>query len=142
MKFRITKRKTLEMKNFSDKEWVIADEKHFGKSGRWKEENNYISVLENETTVGMLHYLLKAGVMEIVTIIVSHEHRERGIGKALMSKAEKIAREKGAHKLFLLTGKEWGEIEFYKKMGFVQTGELRKHYLGKDWAEFTKFIRS
>ena len=141
MRLSMSKIKTTAMKAFSEVERGIADTKHFGRPSRWKERHSYIRAVEKGKIVGILHYSFKAGVMEIETIIVSHKHRREGIGKALVLKAEDIAKKKGLHKLFPLTGKGWEESKFYKKMGFIETGGLRKHYLGRDWVEFTKFLR-
>ncbi len=128
------------MKSFSDKEWAIADTEHFGKPSRWQEENYYITAIEKNELVGVLHFNIKAGVVEIITIIVTHKHTNQGTGTKLMEKVEIIAKNKKAHKLFLITGKGWKSANFYKKMGFKQTGELKKHLLKKDWLEFSKFI--
>lgn len=128
------------MTSFSDKEWSLADTIHFGSPGGWDEESCYIRAVDEGKIVGMIHYILKAGVLEIATLIVSHKYRNRGIGRSLIEKVENIGKKKGIHKLFLLTGKGWKEVDFYKKMGFIQTGELKKHHLKRDWLELSKFI--
>lgn len=140
MKFVTSETKTKEMLDFSEKEWAIADTEHFGKSGRWEEKHIYISAVDGDKVVGMLHYLLSAGVMEIVTLIVSHDRRKQGVGASLIQEAERIAKEKGAHKLYLITGKGWDSNEFYQKLGFAQISELKNHFLKKDFIEFSKFI--
>ena len=58
----------------------------------------------------------------------------------LIEKAGEDAKKKGVHKLYLTTGDGWKSVEFYKKLGFIQTGELKKHYLKHDWLEFSKFL--
>lgn len=140
MKFVVSETKTKEMLEFGEREWAIADTEHFGKPGRWKEEHIYISAIDKDEIVGMLHYLLKAGVMEIVTLIVSYNHRKQGVGIGLMREAERIAKERGLHKLYLITGEGWDSNEFYRKSGFIQTGELRTHFMKENFIEFSKFI--
>ena len=140
MKLILTKKKTNPIKVFTESEWAIADTEHFGRPSRWVEEDAYLRAEENGKILGVLHYSFKAGVMEIETVIVSNERKREGIGTLLMQRAESEARRKGLHKLYLITGKGWSSIKFYKKLGFIQTGELKKHFLGKDWLEFTKFM--
>jgi N-acetylglutamate synthase-like GNAT family acetyltransferase len=140
MQIRRVKHKSTAMKDFSKKEWAIADTKHFGRPSRWHEKDFYIKVLDQGKIVGMLHYSIKAGVVEIITLIVSHEKRKKGIGVALIKKVEQLAKKEKAHKLYLITGKGWESEDFYKKMGFTKTGELEKHLLKIDWIEYSKFL--
>ena len=141
MRFYISKKKNKEMARFSEEECAIADNKHFGKRGRWQEYNYYLRAVDKGQILGILHYSLQAGVMEITTVIVLHTNQRKGVGRALMNKAEKIAQKNNAHKLYLKTGKDWDSIKFYEKIGFQQTGELKSHYLKRDWLEFSKFIK-
>ncbi|MCL4354506.1 GNAT family N-acetyltransferase [Patescibacteria group bacterium] len=140
MKLILTKRKTKEMKDFSRKEWNIADKKHFGKKISWDEKQSYIRAEENNEIVGMIHYKITKGVMEIVTLLIGHNRQRQGFGKKLIQKVEQIAKKNNCHKLYLITGVGWNSIKFYKAMGFKETGKLQKHYLKKDWLEFSKFI--
>lgn len=140
MQLQVVKNRSSAIKAFSDREWAIADTEHFGKPSRWQEENYYLKALDKNNLVGLLHYSIKAGVVEIITIIVSSKHRNQGIGTMLMKRVEALAKVKRVHKLFLLTGKGWKEMDFYKKMGFIKTGELKRHLLEKDWLVFSKFL--
>ena len=128
------------MRAFAEKEWAIADTEHFGRPSRWQEQHSYIRAVDNDKILGVLHYSFKAGVMEIETVIVSHNQQGQGVGSELMMKAEEVARREGLHKLFLSTGEGWTAVGFYKKLGFTQTGKLKKHYLKRDWVEFSKFL--
>ena len=128
------------MKEFTEREWATVDTEHFGRPSRWTEEDMYIRAEEDGEIQGVLHHKINGGVMEIITIIVSEKHRGQGIGSMLILKAEENARQKKAHKIYLTTGDGWKSVEFYKKLGFIQTGELKKHYLKHDWLEFSKFL--
>jgi len=90
----------------------------------------------------MLHYRYMVGVTEIITIITDHTRQKQGIGKALMQKAERIGVKEDIHKIYLITGKGWEAIKFYKKMGFEQTGLLKNHYRNHDMLIFSKFLKS
>lgn len=140
MNIKVVKRKSKSMITFSEEEWAIADTEHFGKPSRWREGHYYIKSLQHNTIVGLLHFSIKAGVIEIITLIVSHKNRDQGIGRSLVEKLEAIAREKNEHKIYVITGEGWKSNMFYEKMGFIKTGELKNHLLKKDWVEYSKFI--
>lgn len=63
-----------------------------------------------------------------------------GIGKSLMDKAEELAIKEKMHKIYLETGKNWDVAEFYKKLGYEQTGVLPQHYQRQDYIILSKFL--
>lgn len=55
----------------------------------------------------------------IENVIVTKSFRNKGIGKALLSHASKIAENKGCYKVALMTGsKDPGTLKFYEAAGF------------------------
>lgn len=128
------------MQSFSKKEWTISDKKHFGGQFDYHPIEGYIRAQENNIILGVLHYRIQAGVMDIVSFIVGFDYQKKGIGRALMKNAEEFAKKNKAHKLYLLTGVDWEAAKFYEKVGFVQTGILKNHHMNKDWIELSKFI--
>lgn len=140
MRFLLFKKKTKKEKEFSEKEWALADIEHFGEPYHWKEEGFYIKAVDKGEIVGLIHYEVKAGVMEISTFIVSHSKRNEGIGSMLLQKVEKVAKTNNIHKLFLVTGKGWKAEKFYQKNGFVKSGILKNHFLHKDWTIYSKYM--
>jgi ribosomal protein S18 acetylase RimI-like enzyme len=61
---------------------------------------------------------------EIAKMMVRVAHRGRGIARALMVEAERIARERGRTLLTLDTADEDGAGPFYEKLGFVKAGVI------------------
>jgi GNAT superfamily N-acetyltransferase len=59
---------------------------------------------------------------EIAKMMVRVSRRGRGIARALMVEAERIARERGRTMLTLDTADEEGAGPFYEKLGFVKAG--------------------
>ncbi len=55
-------------------------------------------------------------------------------------KAEELAKENGAHKIYLETGKDWNTIEFYEPLGYKVSAELPDHYSHVDFVQMTKFL--
>ncbi len=140
MKLTASKNKSKKAAEFSKKEWELEDLEHFGKASGWKEEGFYIQAIEKSEVVGLIHYTLKGGVMEISSLIISNKHRGEGIGTKLIKKLEEIAKKEHIHKMYLITGDGWKAEDFYKKMGFEKTGEHKNHYLNKDWIIYSKFL--
>lgn len=122
------------------KEWSIADKEHYGHAVDWKKKYFTIKAYDDNTTVGTLRIELTAGVVYVIAIIISSRHRKKGIGKMLMQKAEEIAIENGAHKIYLDTVKDWEAFKFYKTLGYKITSDLPNHYFHLDFIEMTKFI--
>ena len=56
----------------------------------------------------------------IENVIVAKEYRMKGIGKALLNEAKKMAKEAGCYKIALMTGSQRKEsFKFYEALGFV-----------------------
>ena len=53
--------------------------------------------------------------------------------------AEEFGKKLGAHKIWLITGKDWSENNFYQKLGFKKGGILPKHNFKKDYVIYSKF---
>ena len=62
-------------------------------------------------------------VGKISEIVVDEGHRGKGIGAALMERAEREARRRGCVLLFLTTAERRQEAHrFYRRLGFEETG--------------------
>ena len=54
--------------------------------------------------------------------------------------ARKFCKEKGGHKVYLITGKTWKVGKFYESLGYRKSGELLNHYRHVDFVIYEKFI--
>ncbi|HSW96369.1 MAG TPA: GNAT family N-acetyltransferase [Candidatus Saccharimonadales bacterium] len=129
-----------EIEDFQRKEWEFADQEYFGRIIAWKKEKKILQVIENAGIVGILELTMQAGVMHIDSLIVHHAKHGQGIGKALMVKAEEIAKGNKMHKIYLDTGKNWPATKFYETLGYIKTGDLPKHSEKQDYIEYSKFL--
>lgn len=71
----------------------------------------------------------------IPDLVVSEDHRGRGIGAALLSRAESVARDRGCWSLFL-TSANWRtrSHDFYRREGWDQSGQyFSKSLTGEPW---------
>jgi GNAT superfamily N-acetyltransferase len=61
---------------------------------------------------------------EIAKMMTRVRHRGRGVARALMIEAERIARERGRTLLTLDTAEEEGAGPFYEKLGYTRAGVI------------------
>ena len=86
-----------------------------------------LGALEDDRLIGTVTLLLdlppnQPHRTEIAKMMTRPTHRGRGIGRALMREAERIARQRGRTLLTLDTADEDGAAPFYEKLGFIRAG--------------------
>lgn len=141
MKIKKISKNNKKLVEFNRIEWPKANIENYGHSRDWNAKN-YIFAAYDDTQkiIGTLGIKIEGGVGYIGTMLVARKSRGQGIGKALMNKAKEVAKQQGAHKIFLQTGKKWPSLKFYEKLGYKITGELNNHYFHLDFVELTLFI--
>lgn len=132
--------KSKKWTDFEKKEWKKADTEHYGKPLKWDKRAFKISAREGLKLIGILRMNVKEGVAFIDALIVAEEYRGKTVGEQLMQRAEQIALENKAHKIYLQTGKKWKSLPFYLKLGYKITSNLPNHYFHTDFVELTKYI--
>lgn len=140
MNIRLVGKESKNHKAFNKKEWWKANKEHYGRVLNWKPYSFILEAREDDKIVGTLSCKIMAEVAYVGTLIVVKSERSKGIGKELMKRAEKIARSKKVHKIYLSTGKNWSAVKFYEAIGYKITGKLPKHYFGQDYVELSKFL--
>lgn len=137
---KILKEESSALEMFSKVEWPYADLEHYGAVMSW-EDQTFFLVCEVEGEIqGYLKMFNIAGVANIKELLVAKKARRTGVGKKLMLKAETVAKQEGAHKIFLNTGKDWVANHFYLDLGYKKVADLPNHYHGFDFVEYVKFI--
>jgi ribosomal protein S18 acetylase RimI-like enzyme len=85
--------------------------------------------------VAITNYFHRHGsFLRVIAMIVDHEHRRSGIGKILMSIAEKFAREQGCSHIELTSGmhrEKLGSHKFYQSLGYSELNEIKKYFAKK-----------
>ncbi|MEH7387948.1 GNAT family N-acetyltransferase [Bacillus sp. JJ1521] len=77
--------------------------------------------------------------MEINKFWISEEYRGKGLGRHLLDKAEKVAKEKGAKKA-LLTTFEFQAHSFYGINGYQVVGEIKDYPPGNSYYTMVKTL--
>lgn len=70
--------------------------------------------------------IYQKGRMQLFSLHVDHEHRSRGVGRALFREIERIARAKGARGLYISAAPKKSTVDFYLAMGAVVTGAVER----------------
>ncbi|MDP3973760.1 MAG: GNAT family N-acetyltransferase [Candidatus Daviesbacteria bacterium] len=137
---KITKASYRQIKDFNLKEWHGVDIEHYGKEVEWNDKKFIFKAEEEGQTVGTISGRYASGVVYISEIIVAKSKRGKGVGSALMKKIEEFGKKLGAHKIWLITGKDWSENKFYRKLGFKKGAILPRHNFEKEYIIYSKFI--
>ena len=135
---RATKRKTI---SFSIEEWHKLDVAHYGRSIDFNDQEFRFQATEDGETIGLISGKHVSGVVYIDQVITAERARRRGIGTLLIRKAVDFGKKVGAHKIWLMTGIDWSENEFYKKLGFKEEGTLPDHHFHKDFILYSYPIK-
>ena len=133
-----TKKSTTD---FSEKEWHKVDNAHYGRRVEWKEQKFRFKATQDGKLVGLISGKHESGVIYITQIITAEGERGKGIGTLLIRKAEEFGKNLGAHKMWLITGKDWSENEFYKKLGFKVEGVLPDHHFHQDFVIYSRPVK-
>lgn len=138
-KFEQSQSEQLEV--FKAKAWPVADIEHYRENPpHFFNESFTLVAEEDENIVGYITVVCDSGVAQIEPLMVDPDKKGQGIGSALLEETEKIAKEKGIHKLWLETDKEWKAKEFYLKHGYTIRAELPNHIGKQTFVLMDKFI--
>ena len=100
----------------------------------WKEDNRlkgeweiYVA-LDKQSIVGFIVFKVEKSAGYIDNINVAKQQKGKGVGKALVTRVEEIARSRGIRVMKTDTtenaeGKPWQSYGFWTKMGYKDTGE-------------------
>lgn len=137
---KISKSTDKEVKEFGEKQWPHSNIEHYGKNVNYNQKDFVFKATENGKVVGSIKGSHEAGVLYITYLIVDNKKRGLGIGKLLTKKSKEFGKKMEAHKIHLITGKDWKATKFYESLGYKKVAELPKHHFEKDFAIYEKFI--
>ncbi len=137
---KISKASEKGTKTWSVEEWHKVDVAHYGRKVEWNNHEFRFKATENGKILGLISGDYESEIIYITAIITAEEARKKGVGTMLMKKAEEFGKKLGAHQMWLITGKDWSENAFYKKLGFKLTGTLPDFHFHKDFVIYTKSI--
>ena len=124
-----------------DLEWDKMNIAHYGQDIKWIEKKYRFKATDNGKIVGTVSGKFESGVVYISALITAEKYRGQGIGSLLVQKVEDFGKKYGAHQIWLVTGKNWSENNFYQKLGFTLTGNLPDFYFHTDFVLYTRPIK-
>ncbi len=136
----ITKATNKDIAGWNKDEWHRVDLLHYGKDAVWNELKFKFKATENGKLLGYILAKHEAGVIYVESVITAESARGRGVGSMLIKKAEESGKALGAHRIWLVTGKDWPENAFYLKIGFKNIGILPDLYYRKDFIIYSRAI--
>jgi ribosomal protein S18 acetylase RimI-like enzyme len=82
------------------------------------------STTNNLAGLGLLGDDLAPGIVQVALLYVSRPYRRRGVADALMDEMEHLARDRGAHALYVSSVPSESAVGFYLARGFRPTEPL------------------
>jgi GNAT superfamily N-acetyltransferase len=115
----ISEDKFEQLNVFKRAEYPEVDKNHYGEiRPDFKIYHFTLLAEEEDFIVGYINVTVKMGVAYIDSLLVGKAHRNKGIGKSLVLRAEEKAKTYNAHKIWLETGAHWGTEKFYTDLGY------------------------
>lgn len=132
---------TSQIKDFEERGWLEADIEHYGSARPYKKRTyKFVAVNESGDITGILDLEIEANVAFIDNLLVGKNYRRLGVGKKLITYAERFAKKNKCTKIWLSTSQDWEATKFYEKVGYKITGTHEKHFLEQNELLFTKFF--
>jgi GNAT superfamily N-acetyltransferase len=106
----------------------------------WHEEQHELAALERGAVVGVLGLRIAASLAHVDSVIVAPRRRQCGVGRALLERAESLAKYYNCHKITLQTPAEGGTRAFFEACGYKLEAVLPQHTWKRDVAVLRKFL--
>ncbi len=123
-----------------NKDWNDFIDLHYGQGLEWVEKSFRFKAVEDGKLVGTIDGKYESGTVYIAALMVTPSVRKQGVGMKLIARAEMFGKELGAHRTWLMTGKDWEVNHYYQKLGFKLIGALPDFYFHKDFVIYTREI--
>lgn len=106
----------------------------------WHEQYQELAATIDGDVVGVLALRIAASLAHVDSLIVAAEYRRRGIGRALLERAETVANYYNCHKVTLEAPAEFPARTFFEACGYKTEAILPQHTWKLDVAIMRKFL--
>lgn len=106
----------------------------------WHEQRHELAALEGGEVAGVLGLRIAASLAHLETLIVEPARRRRGIGSALLARAEEVANYYNCHKLVAEVLATGAGRAFLEACGYKVEAVLPQHTWKLDVAVMRKFL--
>jgi ribosomal protein S18 acetylase RimI-like enzyme len=107
----------------------------------WHEQRHEFAALDGDVVVGALGLRIAASLAHLESLIVAPEYRRRGIGRALLERAEVSANYYNCHKVVVEVLAVSGARTFFEACDYRLEAVLPQHTWKLDVALMRKFIQ-
>lgn len=105
-----------------------------------EQEEMTLEIKDAGDLVGSARIEIGGGLFRIRAFILKEEYRGKGIGTKTMKKLEALAKEKGCHKMWLITNPNLRVVGLYTRLGWEVEALLKKNVAKQDELLMVKFI--
>lgn len=106
----------------------------------WHDQNHELAATADGRTVGALGLEIAASLARVALVAVAPDERRRGIGRALVARAETLANYYNCHKVTLEVWKDSAAQRFFEACGYKIEAILPQHTWKLDVAVMRKFL--
>ncbi len=106
----------------------------------WQAQQHEIAAFELQAIVGVLGLRIAASLAHVDSLIVAPRCRRAGIGRALVERAESLAKYYNCHKVTLEVPADGATRMFFEACGYKLEAILPQHTWKRDVAVMRKFI--
>lgn len=106
----------------------------------WHEQRHEFAATRGEAIAGVLGLRIAASLAHVESVIVAPDERRRGIGRALLESAERLANYYNCHKMTLEAPAGLPAQAFFEACGYKLEATLPQHTWKLDVAVMRKFL--
>ncbi|GAC1560171.1 MAG: hypothetical protein NVS3B17_11660 [Vulcanimicrobiaceae bacterium] len=106
----------------------------------WHEQRHEFAATRDGAVVGVLGLRIAASLAHVDSLVVAAEDRRHGIGRALVTRAENVAKYYNSHKVTLEVPADGPARAFFEACGYRLEAILPQHTWKLDVAVMRKFL--
>ncbi len=106
----------------------------------WHEQHHDVVARDGDAVAGALKLRIAASLGHVEALYVLPQHRRRGIGRALLTRAEELANYYNAHKVSAAVFHAHAAQAFFEACGYVVEAVVPQHTFKLDVALLRKFL--
>ncbi len=107
----------------------------------WHEQRHELAALDGDAVVAVLALRIAASLAHLESLIVDPARRRRGVGRALLARAEELANYYNCHKIVVEVLAGGGAQRFFEACGYRVEAVLAQHTWKLDVALMRKFVQ-